>query len=98
MRNASGTYIDNELNDVYLVELENVPLTALTLQKEEVTGMRNLVSVSLMSPPNITDACFVHFTEYEKRFEAKDTTYVLHPECNKVFEVLHQRYMRTQHA
>jgi len=47
MRNASGTYIDNELNDVYLVELENVPLTALTLQKEEVTGTRNRVSVSL---------------------------------------------------
>ena len=64
----NGKYINNELNDVYLVRYD-ISLSTLQLQKEEVADVRWIPFRELEKLINASDPQFVpHENEYKKLF------------------------------
>jgi isopentenyldiphosphate isomerase len=68
----NGTFIDNELNDVFLV-MRDIPASAFVLQKDEVSDIMWIHYKKLREKLLIEPEKFVpHEEEYEKLFEIID--------------------------
>ncbi|MGB7566610.1 MAG: NUDIX domain-containing protein [Chitinivibrionales bacterium] len=73
----AGLFIDNEINDVYLVE-KNLSFSEIHLQEEEISEIKwisidNLKEALLSEPQNIAP----HTEEYEKLFHSLGTHFSL---------------------
>ena len=65
----NGTYIDNQIQDVYLVQT-NLDISSLNLQEEEVSEVKFINFMDLKKKILNNDSDFVpHKEEYEKLFE-----------------------------
>jgi len=96
----NGTYIDNELQDVYLYETA-FPVSSLTLQPEEVTGLSpspRLAGGYSCWPRahfrHIADARWIGWDEFEAQLDRGDPTFVAvaAEEYKRLFGFLRQHY------